>query len=187
VAVALGAGLRSGPEADDVPPRYGLALEMALGRRYLLLAGGRLALEMGFHFAYGRFARTVTAMVGQGGGETTVSDLRRVSHYDFSVLQSASYAFARVRPFVQAAAGVGVGHFSTIEPAYEPGDFRSVQLALRGAAGLDVLLPAPDTAVGVDLAYVHPLPASRFTTDAGASIRVFGPRLSAHVRLRHAF
>jgi hypothetical protein len=183
---AFGVGRRLGAPAEQVPPAWGIAVRTILGRRYALVAE-RMALGLAFHFAYERYARNVEIAVAPNDANGTFEDIRKVSHYDFSLLHTASFELGPLRPHLLLGGGLGVGHFFSLEPLFRPGDFRALRPVIRGGGGVDVALPSAGTTVGLEVDYAWTFRKPTFTTEDGRMLEVFGDRLVASLWMRHAF
>jgi hypothetical protein len=182
LGVGFGGSRRLDPAGKDVPPVHGLQFCTSLGRRYLLVAE-RLSLGAAFHFGFQRFARDVSIAAP---GRATVEDLRTLTHYDLTAMQTTSLALGRVHPYASLGVGITIGHFSTLEPDLGPGESRTTRPLFRGALGLDVTVAEPEMRVGLELDYAHVLQAPPLYTPGGPR-NVFGNRIGLTLWGRHAF
>jgi hypothetical protein len=184
LTLAGGVAWRIGPAGRDVPPRVGFSVRPSFAWQYHQTELVSLGLEVGFSFD--RFARGIT-VVPEGQPPTEgFSSVRNVSHYDFSGLQTARLLFGRLTPWVGGGVGVGLGYFHTLEPAFRPGDARTVRPLLRGAVGLDYRL-GPSLAVGLRADGAYMLWRPGFTLTTGQRLSVFGDRLSVALGLSQGF
>jgi hypothetical protein len=186
LGVAFGAGRRLGAAAAEVPPAYGLAVGTLIGRRYALVAE-RLELGAAFHFAYARFTKDVTVTIPQDGMNVTIDDVRTVSLYDFTVMQTVAVVLGPVRPFARLGVGLGMGHFLTQERDLRPGTMRATRPLARASAGLDVALGEQGFHLGAELEYARPFGVPTFAADDGRELHLFGPRLGASLWLLYDF
>jgi hypothetical protein len=183
IGVAMGGGRRLDPAASDVPPTYGLQFSTLFARRYLLV-GDRLELGAGFHFAFQRYARDVTIPAAPGGVD--IDDVRTLTYYDLSLVQTATIRLGRLHPFASIGGGLTMAHFATLERELAPGEARANRPILRAGLGLDVTVAEPDLRVGVELDYARVFRAPVLTTPAGPR-KIFGDRLGVSVWGRYAF
>jgi hypothetical protein len=186
VALGIGVGRRSDPAVAEIEPTFGFSVGMAMGQTYATV-GGLLELGGAFGFGYERYAKRVAITVENENRLTTVDDLRTLTHYDFSLLQTFALALAPVRPFAAVGAGIHLGHFTSVDPALRPGESRSTQPSLRAEIGADVAYPTADTRLGVALDYASLLGKHTFTTSDERSLQIFGDRLIVNLWLRHRF
>ncbi len=186
VGFAAGVGYRLAPAARDVPPALGLSLTTLIGRRYALLRG-QLALGVAASFAYERYSTLVKVTKEvMPGREVPYEAVRGISFFDFAVLQTAAVELGRLRPWAAVGAGASLGHFTSPEPRYGPGEARVLAAVLLGGLGLDVAI-AKQTDVGLRLEYAHLVPRPELRTDGGERLDVFGHRLAARLSLQYRF
>jgi hypothetical protein len=189
LGLAVGGGHRLAPAGEQMPPAYGMSVATLLGRRYGLVALGSAGLELGLagHFDYQRYTRTVTIPITVSGQPMTFEDLRTVSYYDFSLLQTATLPVGAIR--LQATAGVGlaIGYFSTLEPALRPGEARMLRPILRASIGGDMALGPAEGRLGLSLGMALLFWEPSFSTAQGQTLEVFGDRLSANLSYTYAF
>jgi hypothetical protein len=186
VAFGLGLGQRLARSWQDVPPRFGLSFSTSMRHRYATL-GQRVEIAAEANFLYDRYARAVVGSApgaSPSGPEATFDDTRTISLYDFSLLQTASIAAGRMRAWTGVGAGLELGYFSSRERILRPGESRLVAPLARAAGGIDLAIRR-HTDVGLRVDYVRPLDTSRFTTEAGETLEVFGSRLAMYVTLMY--
>ena len=169
VGFAVGLAYRLPLSGEDVPPALGPTLATFIGHRYALLSH-TLALGMSASFTYSRHLSADTG----------------ISLFDFALLQTAVLEVGRVRPWAAFGGGVSLGHFTSPEPRYEPGESRAVVAVMQAGVGADVNVYGP-TDVGLRLEYAHLFPQPSFQTHAGAKLGVFGPRFAARLGIQYRF
>jgi hypothetical protein len=186
VGFAAGLGVRLGVAATDVPPRLGLSFVTLVGYRYLLL-WDRLALGAAVSFGYDQYVTTVDAKREVSPGTVVgYRGERKLSMFDFVALQTFTGELGRVRPQLAMGAGLSIGHLTSPEAAYAPGESRATTALAVGSGGVDVTITGTtDLALRVD--YALPFPAPSFHTDGGRDLSVFGPRLGVHLGVRYRF
>ena len=182
IGVGFGAGRRPGAAARDIPPRHGLAVAVRLGRQYVRIAD-LLELGAAFHFSYHRYAQDVTVM--RGG--PPFRDQRMLNYYDFGLLQTATLALGRLRPFLGLGGGMSLANFSTLEDDLAPGDAETTRPVLLGTGGVEVAIHGPNTRITLEVTGTHMFRPPAFTPSAGPKRSLFGNRVAATLGLRHAF
>jgi len=186
VGFAAGIGLRLPPPADESPPATGMSVTVLLGRRYAIIAQ-RLEFGGSVSLGYERYARTVTTSKILGPGqEVSYETVRSLSQFDFVALQTLTVPVGRVRLWLAAGAGLGLGHFTSEERELAPGEARATRLIFQGGGGIDVDLRAHATA-GIRVETSKMLRPPALTTEAGQTVRVFGDRVSARAALGYRF
>lgn len=184
--LTIGLGQRLGTAATDIPPAFGIAFATAVRQRFPLAANW-IDLGIEGHFFFDRYSRTVQGSVPIGSGtETPFDDIRSISHFDFSALQTVAIPLLPFRPWVGAGGGIGLAYFSTHEAALRPGESRLLSPILRGAVGLDFSVQR-EFDVGVRVDYVHLLRASTFVTQGSDHLTVFGDRLAFSICFLYRF
>jgi opacity protein-like surface antigen len=170
-----------GDGGDNLGPTGGFALGGTFERRYLTVAG-QLELGAAFDFGYQRFATDVVGTGSTAPGEP-FDGQRIISRTNFALLQTVSVRAGRLRPFVGAGVGVGIGFFSTPE-ATLPASETVVQPIAEGTAGLDLDLGG-NTALVVRADLIHPLTDPVFTAGDLAQRRyaLFGDVIDAGLGL----
>jgi hypothetical protein len=184
LGLTLGGAWRLPPAARDVPPALGLAFSTFVGRRYATL--GRLESGAMVSFAYQRHQSTVHLIKPLSPSEDVPYDGERtLSTGEFTLWQTLTLALGRVRPWLAAGPGMVLGHFTTLEPRYAPGESRPTLFQLAGAVGFHVEV-APQTDAGLQLDYAHAF-GGTFVTDKGERLSVFGDRLALRLEMQYRF
>lgn len=189
IGLGIGGGHRLATEGEPLQPTYGMSVASLFGRRYASLALGPVTLDLGaaVHFDYQRYVRTVNIPIVRGGVPGTYEDLRSLSYYEFSALQTLALPLGPLRLLAAVGAGLALGHFSTLEPALRPGEARMVRPLVRGSLGADVQVGSQGGRLGVGISMAVPLFEPTFSTAMGQRLQVFGDRLSANVIYSYAF
>jgi hypothetical protein len=183
--LTIGGGYRLTPAAKDVPPALGLAFSTFAGWRYATL-GRHLELGLQASFGYHRMARTVRfAKMVSMGMEVQEEGDRLLSTGDFVAAQTLTAVFGRWRPWVSAGGGLSLGHFTSPEPKYLPGESRRTMPIVQAGAGFHVEV-APQTDGGLQLDWAHPF-TSTYLTDGGDRFHLFGDRLALRIEMQYRF
>ena len=184
VGIAMGGGYRLSPAGDDVPPAWGMAVDVLLARRW-----GRMwdRLDLGFevNFAFERYSQSAPSRSGVPGAGGSFEGVRTVAHYDAVVLQTVALA-GSVRPWVGAGGGLDIGYFHTEEEAFRPGELRMARPLVQGAGGVDVAIRT-DVSVGARIDYARPFRTPSYSTGRGDRVAPFGDRLVARLALLYRF
>jgi hypothetical protein len=185
LGVTIGGAYRLAPAAKDVPPALGLAFSTFAGWQYLTL-GKRLELGLRASFGYHRFHRTVefAKMVSPGMEVQTVGDLQ-LSMGDFGAAQTLTAVFGRWRPWLSAGGGLSIGHFTSPEPKYAPGEARRTMPMVQAGVGFHVEV-APQTDGGLQLDWAHTF-TSAYVASSGSRFQLFGDRLALRIEMQYRF
>jgi hypothetical protein len=185
LGLTIGGGYRLKPAAADAPPALGLAFSTFVGRRYAAL-GRHLELGGAAAFSFQRYARTVKfpRMVAPGM-EVQVDGDRQLSTGEFVASQTLTAVFGRWRPWLAVGGGVSIGHFTSPETRYRPGESRRVLPVVQGGAGFHLEV-APQTDAGLQLDYAH-LFEPAYVTEGGERLHVFGDRLALRLEMQYRF
>jgi len=179
IGLSVGLVRRLDPAAEDIPPAYGFAVGTTLCLGYATLTPSGIELSAAARFFYQRHARDVTITRVVGNENVTFDATRTVSHYDFVVEQVVARPFGRLRPYLLAGIGVGLGYFSSLEEAYAPGESRATRGIGHAAVGLDLAAFSPETRLGLEVGYTYVLRPPTFVAADGARLSIFGSRLLA--------
>jgi hypothetical protein len=119
------------------------------------------------------------------GEEVPYDGERQLSTGDFTALQTVTVMTGRLRPWAGLGGGISLGHFTTLEPKYAPGESRPVLGQLEAAAGFHLEV-APQTDGGLQVDYAHPF-SSELVTTGGDRFHVFGDRLAVRLEMQYRF
>jgi len=185
LGVTIGGGYRLEPAAREVPPALGLAFSTFAGRRYATL-GQRLELGGLLSFSYQRFTRTVRFVrLLMSGMEVEQDGDRLLSTGDFVASQTVTGVFGRWRPWLSAGGGVSIGHFTSPESKYRPGESRKTMPLVQAGVGFHLEV-APQTDGGLRLDWAHPF-TSTYITDTGDRFHLFGDRVALRIEMQYRF
>jgi hypothetical protein len=176
---------RLGEGAQEVGPKNGYAITADFEWIYARLGG--LELSFGGSFGFHRFREEVTVDVDVGGMASRQDVTRSLSFYQFSADQGFAVPLGWFRPFAVVSGGLALGYFSTLEPAYAPGELRTTRPTISGALGIDARTGYGDSRLGVVLGASHMLWAPKLKTISGRELAVFGPRLTVGLNFRQPF
>lgn len=185
LGVTIGGGYRLEPAAKDVPPALGLAFSTFAGWRYATL-GRRLELGLRASFGYHRVSKVVRyPKFTTLNLQMEVDGDRVMSTGDFVALQTLTGVFGRWRPWLAAGGGLSLGHFTSPEPKYAPGESRRTMPVVQAGAGFHLEV-APQTDGGLQLDWTHPF-TSTYASSAGDRFHLFGDRLALRIEMQYRF
>lgn len=176
---------RLGEGAQEVGPKNGYAVTANFEWIYTRIGG--LELSFGGTFAFHRFREEVTVDVDVSGMAVQQEVARSLSFYQFTADQGFAVPLGWFRPFAVVSGGFALGYFSTLEPAYSPGELRTTRPMISGAIGIDARTGYGDSRLGVVLGASHMLFAPKLNTTSGRELAVFGPRLTVGLNFRQPF
>jgi hypothetical protein len=174
---------RLGDAASALGPKNGFGI--TAGVDWIYSRAGGLELSLGGGFNYQRFRETVTIELAQGATGSREEE-RSFTFYEFDVHQTIAAPLGFFRPYLRAGIGFGLDYFSTLEPAYAPGEKRSTRPTVPLALGLDVPTGRGGR-IALELGATFALATTDFKTDAGRELPVFGTRASLGLAFRQPF
>jgi hypothetical protein len=167
----------------DIGPKVGYGVGVFLTRR-LLAIGSHAQIDVRGQFDYQRFSTTGTAYAE--GDRTPYQADRTLSFFQFSALPTFSVNAGPTRPWVGVGGGFVMGHLTTAEEAYSPGESKSTRPIVAAVLGIDLPLRG-GAVVSLQIGYDHLVGTPGFTLQNGDNVRPFGSRLSGGLALSYEF